>query len=128
MALGKRLKAAYAAVDTTKPYPLDEAIRLIKANAKAKFDETVEMSLNLGIDPRPWISAFSLSAGKAALRNLAYSLSEAFRADGVAVATVTIAGRIQEGTPFAPDLIADTCWRLHLDGVSAGPEVMFTGG
>jgi large subunit ribosomal protein L1 len=52
MKLGKRLKAAYAAVDTTKPYPLDEAIRLIKANSKAKFDETVEMSLNLGIDPR----------------------------------------------------------------------------
>jgi large subunit ribosomal protein L1 len=49
---GKRLKAACAAVDTTKTYPLDAAIRLIKANAKAKFDETVEMSLNLGIDPR----------------------------------------------------------------------------
>jgi len=49
---GKRLKAAYAAVDTTKSYPLDAAIRFIKANAKAKFDETVEMSLNLGIDPR----------------------------------------------------------------------------
>jgi large subunit ribosomal protein L1 len=52
MAMGKRLKAAYAAVDITKSYPLTEAIRLIKANAKAKFDETVEMSLNLGIDPR----------------------------------------------------------------------------
>ena len=52
MKQGKRLKAAYAALDTTKSYPLDEAIRLIKANAKAKFDETVEMSLNLGIDPR----------------------------------------------------------------------------
>jgi len=52
MKQGKRLKAAYAAVDTAKSYPLDEAIRLIKANAKAKFDETVEMSLNLGIDPR----------------------------------------------------------------------------
>jgi len=50
--LGKRLKAAYAAVDTTKSYPLDEAIRLVKSNAKAKFDETVELSLNLGIDPR----------------------------------------------------------------------------
>jgi large subunit ribosomal protein L1 len=52
MKQGKRLKAAYAAVDTTKTYPLDEAIKLIKANARAKFDETVEMSLNLGIDPR----------------------------------------------------------------------------
>jgi large subunit ribosomal protein L1 len=52
MKQGKRLKAAYAALDTTKSYPLDEAIRLIKANARAKFDETVEFSLNLGIDPR----------------------------------------------------------------------------
>ena len=52
MKQGKRLKAAYAAVDTQKAYPLDEAIRLIKSNAKAKFDETVELSLNLGIDPR----------------------------------------------------------------------------
>jgi len=50
--LGKRLKAAYAAVDTAKSYPLEEAIRLVKSNAKAKFDETVELSLNLGIDPR----------------------------------------------------------------------------
>jgi large subunit ribosomal protein L1 len=50
--MGKRLKAAYAAVDINKSYSLDEAIRLIKANSKAKFDETVEMSLNLGIDPR----------------------------------------------------------------------------
>jgi len=52
MKQGKRLKAAYAAVDTTKSYKLDEAIHLIKANSKAKFDETVELSLNLGIDPR----------------------------------------------------------------------------
>jgi large subunit ribosomal protein L1 len=52
MKQGKRLKAAYAAIDTDKSYTLGEAIHLIKANAKAKFDETVELSLNLGIDPR----------------------------------------------------------------------------
>src|SRR5580658_6306052 len=52
MKQGKRLKSAYAAVDTNKSYPLDEAIKLIKATARAKFDETVELSLNLGIDPR----------------------------------------------------------------------------
>lgn len=81
----------------------------------------------LAIDPRPWPSAFSLSAGKAALRNLAYSMSEAFKVDGIAVATVTIAGRMQEGTPFAPDRIADVFWQLYLQGVSISPEVMFTG-
>src|SRR5471030_358118 len=52
MAQGKRLKSAYAAVDINKSYTLDDAIKLINANSKAKFDETVEMSLNLGIDPR----------------------------------------------------------------------------
>ena len=52
MRQGKRLKTAYASVDTTKSYALDEAIRLIKGASKAKFDETIEMSLNLGIDPR----------------------------------------------------------------------------
>src|SRR5919205_90836 len=49
---GKRLEAAYKAIDRSKAYPLPEAIRLVKATAKAKFDETVEMSMNLGIDPR----------------------------------------------------------------------------
>jgi len=48
----KRLKAAYEAVDRTKSYSLDEAIKLVRANARAKFDETVEFSMNLGIDPR----------------------------------------------------------------------------
>ena len=52
MATGKRLTAAYEAVDATKAYPLAEAVKLVKQNAKAKFDETVEMSMNLGIDPR----------------------------------------------------------------------------
>ena len=52
MATGKRLTAAYEAVDNAKAYPLAEAVKLVKQNAKAKFDETVEMSMNLGIDPR----------------------------------------------------------------------------
>jgi large subunit ribosomal protein L1 len=52
MAKNKRLTAARAAVDKTKAYSLNEAITLIKSTAKAKFDETVEMSMNLGIDPR----------------------------------------------------------------------------
>ncbi len=49
---GKRLKAIYAGFDRNKNYALDEAIRLAKANAKAKFDETIEIAMNLGIDPR----------------------------------------------------------------------------
>ncbi|MGE0420281.1 MAG: 50S ribosomal protein L1, partial [Acetobacteraceae bacterium] len=52
MAKNKRLVAAQAQVDRSKAYPLEEAIALIKSVSKAKFDETVEMSMNLGIDPR----------------------------------------------------------------------------
>ena len=49
---GKRLKALQGGFDGSKVYPLPEAIKLVKQNARAKFDETVEMSMNLGIDPR----------------------------------------------------------------------------
>jgi large subunit ribosomal protein L1 len=52
MAHNKRLKAAEAAVDRSKNYGIDDAVKLVRANAKAKFDETVEISMNLGIDPR----------------------------------------------------------------------------
>src|SRR5689334_19744547 len=52
MAKDKRLQKAYENVDTTRAYPLPDAIKLVKQNARAKFDETVEMSMNLGIDPR----------------------------------------------------------------------------
>jgi large subunit ribosomal protein L1 len=52
MAHDKRLQAAYASFDKTKIFPLDRAIALVKQNARAKFDETIEISLNLGIDPR----------------------------------------------------------------------------
>ena len=49
---GKRLKAIYSGFDREQAVALAEAIRLAKANAKAKFDETIEISMNLGIDPR----------------------------------------------------------------------------
>ena len=49
--LSKRQKAL-TAVDREKFYGVDEAISLIKSNATAKFDETVEVALNLGVDPR----------------------------------------------------------------------------
>jgi large subunit ribosomal protein L1 len=48
----KRLKAALASFDRNKVYPLADAVQLVKGNAKAKFDETVEIALNLGVDPR----------------------------------------------------------------------------
>jgi large subunit ribosomal protein L1 len=49
---GKRLDDLRAKVDPEKTYPLDEAIAMLKDGATAKFDESVEVALNLGVDPR----------------------------------------------------------------------------
>jgi large subunit ribosomal protein L1 len=50
--LGKRIKSAYAAFDGKQNVSVEEALALIKANASAKFDETIEIAMNLGVDPR----------------------------------------------------------------------------
>ncbi|SNS37467.1 LSU ribosomal protein L1P [Sphingomonas laterariae] len=50
--LTKKQKALVNAVDATKLYGVDEAIALAKKNATAKFDETIEVAVNLGVDPR----------------------------------------------------------------------------
>ena len=50
--VGKRLKAMREGVDREKLYPLGEAVKVVKSRAKAKFDETVEVAMNLGVDPK----------------------------------------------------------------------------
>ncbi len=50
--LTKKAKALAAAIDANKLHGVDEAIGLVKTNATAKFDETIEVALNLGVDPR----------------------------------------------------------------------------
>jgi large subunit ribosomal protein L1 len=52
MAIGKRFKSAQEGIDVEKAYPIAEAIKMVKARAKAKFDETIEIAINLGVDPR----------------------------------------------------------------------------
>jgi len=52
MATGKRYKKASEGLNPETYYPLGEAVKLVKARATAKFDETIEVSLNLNIDPR----------------------------------------------------------------------------
>src|SRR3981189_937506 len=49
---GKRLRKAYEGVDPTMAPPLADALKLIKERASAKFDETVEVAMNLNLDPR----------------------------------------------------------------------------
>jgi large subunit ribosomal protein L1 len=52
MAIGKRTVKAREGIDRTKLYSLPEAVKLVKERAKAKFDETIEVAMNLGVDPR----------------------------------------------------------------------------
>jgi large subunit ribosomal protein L1 len=49
---GKRIRTAREAIERMKLYPIDEAVKLVKERAKAKFDETIEVAMNLGVDPR----------------------------------------------------------------------------
>ncbi len=49
---GKRIRAAREEVDRDRQYGLDEAVKLVKGAAKAKFDETVDVAMNLGVDPK----------------------------------------------------------------------------
>lgn len=50
--VGKKIAKAREGIDRNKLYKLDEAIKLVKSRASAKFDETVEIAINLGVDPR----------------------------------------------------------------------------
>src|SRR4029079_142958 len=52
MTIGKRTKAIRQGVDREKAYGLAESVKLVKERAKAKFDETIEIAMNLGVDPR----------------------------------------------------------------------------
>jgi large subunit ribosomal protein L1 len=52
MAIGKRTNKAREGIDRAKLYSLAEAVKLVKARATAKFDETIEVAMNLGVDPR----------------------------------------------------------------------------
>jgi large subunit ribosomal protein L1 len=49
---GKRMNNAYEGIDRNKFYSVEQAVKMLKDRAKAKFDETFEIALNLGIDPR----------------------------------------------------------------------------
>ena len=49
---GKRMAGVVAGLDRAKSYAVDEAVKIVKTSAKAKFDETVEIAMNLGVDPK----------------------------------------------------------------------------
>ncbi len=52
MAHGKRVVKSREGIERTKLYPVDQAVKLVRERATAKFDETVEIAMNLGVDPK----------------------------------------------------------------------------
>lgn len=52
LAGGKRMVKVYDGIDRTRFYSLEEAVKLLKARKSAKFDETIELAMNLGVDPK----------------------------------------------------------------------------
>ena len=52
MGVGKRLKGCYESFDSQNLFSVEDAVKIVKTNAKAKFDETIDISMNLGVDPR----------------------------------------------------------------------------
>jgi short-subunit dehydrogenase len=77
-------------------------------------------------EPMPVMA--SLGVGKAAIRNLAFSLHADLKDSGVHAATVTICGTVAPGTAFDPDRIADAYWKLHAQPAGAFErELQFRG-
>ena len=120
MAKDKRLQKAYENVDTAKSYPLADAIKLVKQNAKAKFDETVEMSMNLGIDPR---HADQMVRGVVNLpKGTGKDVRVAVFAKGAKAEEATKAGADKVG---AEDLMEEMqAGKLDYDRVIATPDMM----
>lgn len=80
----------------------------------------------LALAPNPEFATMSI--GKAALRAAVALLHDELKADGVHVAGVTVAGNIEADTPFAPDLIAEAYWNLHVEPADTwSVETVFDG-
>ncbi|CAA9278022.1 MAG: hypothetical protein AVDCRST_MAG27-3546 [uncultured Craurococcus sp.] len=82
----------------------------------------------LALDPIEWLPAASLAIGKAGLRSLAMTLHAELAPAGIHAGTVTIAGTVAPGTPFAPERVASAFWDLHADPPGAfRSELIFRG-
>ncbi len=120
MATGKRHAAARAAVDRDAVYSIADAVALVKDNAKAKFDETIEVAMNLGVDPR---HADQMVRGVANLPNgTGRSVRVAVFAKGAKADEARDAGAEVVGAEELAKEIQDG--RMDFDKVIASPDMM----
>jgi len=117
---GKRLKTAYAPINRDDFYDLGEAIRMIKAGATAKFNETVEVAMNLGVDPR---HADQMVRGVVAMPNgTGKELRVAVFARGDKAADATAAGADIVGAEDLMERIQGG--QIDFDRCIAAPDMM----
>ena len=120
MTIGKRLKAGLAAVDRNTTYNVDDAVKLLKEYAKAKFDETVEVAINLGVDPK---HADQMVRGVVALpHGSGKTMRVAVFAKGDKAKEATEAGAEFVGAEDLADKI--TAGEMGFDRVIATPDMM----
>jgi large subunit ribosomal protein L1 len=117
---GKRLRALRPLVDRTRLYGLDEALAVVKKTASAKFDEAVEVAVNLGIDPRK--SDQNVRGSAVMPRGTGKSVRVAVFAEGEAAAAARKAGADVVGFQDLADQIK--AGNLDFDVVIATPEAM----
>src|SRR6201996_6673705 len=120
MALSKRNKKNHEGVDPTKVYTIEEAVKLVKSRATAKFDETIECAINLGVDPR---HADQMVRGVSSLPNgTGRKLRVAGFAKGPKAEEAKKAGADIVG---AEDLAAEiTAGKIDFDRCIATPDMM----
>jgi len=117
---GKRLKKLVEGLNLEQSYALDEAIRLAKANATAKFDETVEISMNLGIDPR---HADQMVRGVVGLPNgTGKTVRVGVFARGAKAEEATAAGADVVGADDLAQMVQDG--KIEFDRCIATPDMM----
>jgi large subunit ribosomal protein L1 len=120
MSAGKRVTKAREGIDPAKSYAIDEAVKLVKERAKSKFDETIEIAMNLGVDPR---HADQMVRGVVNLPNgTGRSLRVAVFARGPKADEARAAGADVVG---AEDLVTEVQGgKIDFDRVIATPDLM----
>ena len=120
MAIGKRLKKVREGIDREKLYPLADAIKMVKERATSKFDETIEIAMNLGVDPR---HADQMVRGVVALPNgTGRSQRVAVFARGAKAEEATKAGADVVGAEDLMETIQGG--QIDFDRVIATPDMM----
>jgi large subunit ribosomal protein L1 len=118
--MSKRFKKANEGLDVVKAYPVEEAVKLVKARATAKFDETIELAINLGVDPR---HADQMVRGVVALPNgTGRSLRVAVFAKGAKAEEAKKAGADIVGAEDLAEIVGKG--EINFDRCIATPDMM----